>query len=108
MAQKSNKYFLVNALICTTLAVIFGGLLYFVVIKTGVLNPFKKAFQDFSLTDVYYSKFYNSKDIDQDIILINIKHSNRFEIAQALNKIVASKPKVVGLDVIFKDKKDKI
>ena len=68
-------------------------------------NPFHKAFADFSFLDVFYAeRFYDESKVNADIVLINVP-SERDEIARLLDRILGEDPKVVGVDVIFKDKR---
>ena len=46
------------------------------------------------------------KNPSKDIIIINIEKRDRFELYQLINHIKQFKPKVIGLDIIFKDRKD--
>jgi CHASE2 domain-containing sensor protein len=83
------------------------GLLYFLFINISILAPFEKAFKDFKFTDVFYAERFNNEDRSDKIVLINIKHASRFEIANAIEKLALQKPKAIGLDIIFKEKKSK-
>ncbi len=94
-----------EALLCTLMTFVVGWLLYLVFINLSFLNPFEKAFKDFQFTDIYYAERFNKQDVNQKIILVNVKHAGRFEIAQALQNISGQNPKVIGLDVVFKEEK---
>jgi CHASE2 domain-containing sensor protein len=94
-----------DAFFCTLMTFVIGAFLYTIFINLSVLNPFEKAFKDFEFTDVFFAERFNEKDVNQKIILVNIKHASRIELAQAINNIALQKPKVIGLDIIFKDRK---
>jgi CHASE2 domain-containing sensor protein len=84
---------------------IVAALLYSVFINLSILDPFEKAFKDFKFTDMFYSERYNESLRNREIVLVNIKHADRFQLAQTISKIAEQKPKVIGLDIIFKDRK---
>ena len=83
------------------------GLLSLVVFNVSVFNPFTQAFSDFTLTDLYYSKTINQNKIyDKDLILVSVENRSREEIAYLIHRIEEGKPKVLGMDVIFKERID--
>ncbi|WP_460218415.1 CHASE2 domain-containing protein [Psychroserpens sp. MEBiC05023] len=95
-----------DALLCTIFTFIIASIFYFAFINLSILDPFEKAFKDFQFTDIYYSnQWYNKKSIN-NILLVNIKQANRYEIAQAIEKAASNNPKVLGLDIVFEDKKN--
>lgn len=86
---------------------IFGciSLLSLVVVNVSFFDPFTQAFEDFSLSDLYYSKIKNRNQIYQGpVVLVNIENRSRKEIAFLLEKIQEGKPKTVVLDVVFANK----
>ncbi|AFU68184.1 CHASE2 superfamily protein [Psychroflexus torquis ATCC 700755] len=106
MPKKGIGKIWLDALYCTIFSIIVSGILYFILINATVLNPFTKAFKDFSFTDVYYSKLFHEPKGVNDIIIINIKQSDRLTIALAIDKVSKQKPKAIGLDILFKEKKN--
>lgn len=55
--------------------------------------------------------YYNNNDIDtlvrhDNVVIVDIGDANREEIARALQLVDSMQPVVVGLDVVFKDRKD--
>lgn len=106
MFSRSTKLLLRDSFLCTILTFIVSGILLVIFSNFSLSDPFYKAFKDFSYTDIYYSKLHKPKSIEKDIILVNIKHSDRFVIAQAIEKVQEQHPKVIGLDIIFKDLKN--
>ena len=84
---------------------IVAGIVYFAFVNLSILDPFEKAFKDFKFTDMYYSERINETQRNNKIIIVNIKHADRFQLAEVINKINENEPKVIGLDVIFEDKK---
>lgn len=105
MKSSINRLLLRDAFLCTILTFIVAGFLYFTFVNLSILDPFEKAFKDFKFTDIFYSQRFNKQQRNDKIILINIRHADRFQLAQTINKIAEQKPKVIGLDIIFKDRK---
>jgi len=94
-----------DALLCTLFTCIVSGLLCVLVLNISILDPFSRAFEDFEFTDVYFSKNFYSRQTDPELIVVNVGQADRFAIAQALQKINRFKPKAVGVDLIFKERK---
>lgn len=105
MSNRKWSYLWLDALFCTIFSFIIAGILYLVVINVSILDPFNKAFTDFNFTDIYFSKFLNKK-VSNDVIIVNIKHDDRYQIALAIEKVAKQNPKSIGLDIIFKDLKN--
>lgn len=72
-------------------------------LNLGILNPIKLGLKDFDFNDIFYSKVGNNqrKDVDSNIVVINIGHSNREGIAHIINKVASYEPTVMGLDALF-------
>lgn len=83
--------------------------------RFNILDPIGDAFADVEITDVLYSQLdknneyrggtnndgeYNVRP-DSNIVIVNIGHLGRFEIARMLYAIQECKPKVTALDVWF-------
>lgn len=105
MQSRRTNLLWLDTLLCTIFTVSIASVFYLLFVNVSILDPFYKAFKDFSFTDVYYSKSFYEKDLEHSIILVNIKHHDRLSIAQAIEKIELNQPKVIGLDIIFKDQK---
>lgn len=83
------------------------GLLSLLIVNIGFFDPFTQAFEDFRLTDLYYSKIKNRDSIYKGpLVLVNIEQKNRAELSKIFERIQTGKPAVVGLDVIFRGRKD--
>lgn len=65
-------------------------------------NPIEQTFDDFDITDIYYSRI-RVEDIESDtnIVLVNIGNLPREGIAQQLQIIARYQPAVVGIDAFF-------
>jgi CHASE2 domain-containing sensor protein len=72
----------------------------------GFFNPLKNALYDFDVNDLIFSKFNYDKSADTNIVIVNIGYLNRPQLANLITKLKSYKPKVVGLDILFKDNKD--
>ena len=94
-----------DAVWCTLFTLIIAGLFYLLFVNITFLDPFEKAFEDFSFTDLYYSKLKSEEAITPNIILVNVEHEDRFAIAQAIHIISLENPKAIGLDLLFKELK---
>lgn len=106
MISEKKKLLWRDSFLCTILTLLVSGILLLIFVNVNILDPFYRAFKDFSFTDIYYSKIYKTYKIDKDIIIVNIQHADRFTIAQAIEKIQKQNPKVIGLDAIFKEQKE--
>ncbi|GAB5473391.1 MAG: hypothetical protein Mars2KO_14900 [Maribacter sp.] len=63
-----------------------------------------KALQDFSFLDVYYAERLNEQELtDTKVILVNVEHKTRQELANALDKVIESRAKAIGFDVILRE-----
>lgn len=69
----------------------------------NIFNPVKKAFKDFSLTDVYFNiQRDDVLEIDNRFIIVDITElRTRSEIANTINVIKECAPKLIVVDVIF-------
>lgn len=106
MKQKT-KLLIKDSFLATLFSFILIFLLSFLFINLSFFKPLKETLKDFSFLDVYYSENFNpSNTVNNDIILINIEQRDRFEIAQLLDAVKNEQPKVIGLDIIFKEQKE--
>ena len=105
MLKKGFRNLWLDAFFCTIFSIVVSAILYFIIINTEILNPFTAAFKDFSFTDVYYSKLFQKSAGINDVIVINIKQSDRLTIARAIDKVAKQNPKAIGLDVLFREQK---
>ena len=96
-----------EAFFCMIFSFLVLGIVLVIGLNLNFFSPFKNAFKDFSYLDLYYAEKLNEDkfDLNEDIILVNIDRLNRKEIAEVLDKLQKFQPKVIGLDIIFKDKK---
>ena len=105
--KKKTKLLIRDSFLSTILSCILALLLILTVKNVTFFNPFVEAITDFSILDTYYSeKFKSSDKINTDIILVNIKNLDRNELAFLIEKVIENKPKVIGLDVTFEERKE--
>ncbi len=78
----------------------------FIPINLGFFSPMQKALYDFNMNDIVYSKLMPDKSADTNIVIVNIGYLNRPQLAGLITVIKSYNPKVVGLDILFKDKKE--
>ena len=94
----------IDHLMVTLLVMFMGWLLAFASINLTVVNPVKKAFSDFSMTDVYYEIQNSSgvKEINNDIVLVDMTELyDRRKIADCMTAVNSCRPKVFVIDLIF-------
>ncbi|MDE6582713.1 MAG: CHASE2 domain-containing protein [Duncaniella sp.] len=80
----------------------------FTVSTSTLLSPHER--KDFKITD-FYNIVADSRDVrqlDDDIVIVNIDNSDREEIAMMLDRLMSFQPKAVGLDVTFDERRDSI
>ncbi|WP_405399909.1 CHASE2 domain-containing protein [Maribacter sp. Asnod2-G09] len=99
-----------EAFFCMLFSFLVVAIVAIIGLNLSFFNPFKNAFKDFSYLDLYYAEKLNDDnfDLNDKIVLVNIDRLNRKEIADLLDEVQKHKPKVIGLDVIFKEKTDPV
>jgi CHASE2 domain-containing sensor protein len=71
------------------------------------INPLKIALKDFDFNDIAYAKGKRKADsMDKRIVVINIGHAGREELAYIIEKTASFQPKVIGLDAYFVGERD--
>ncbi|MDY2588345.1 CHASE2 domain-containing protein [Winogradskyella aquimaris] len=104
--KTSTKRLLTSAFYSSLVSCIILGILSIAFLNIRFFNPFEKAFQDFSFLDVYFSEQLNEDpSINSEIVLVNIEKHDRTVITSLLNSIIKADPKVIGFDIILKEKK---
>ncbi|WP_405385014.1 CHASE2 domain-containing protein [Maribacter sp. LLG6340-A2] len=99
-----------EAFICMVFSYLVLGLVLLIGLNLNFFSPFKNAFKDFSYLDLHYAEKLKEEnfDLNENIVLVNIDRLNRKEIAEVLNDLQRLSPKVIGLDVIFRDRQDPV
>ncbi|MBI1768091.1 MAG: CHASE2 domain-containing protein [Bacteroidetes bacterium] len=67
----------------------------------SAFDPVSQALGEFELTDYAFSNLREDPLVDQRIVLVNIGHIPRREIANQINIIRQFKPRVIGIDGFF-------
>src|SRR3977135_3342849 len=95
------QYLLINLFVFA-----LAGLLYLCFYYIGFFDPFRRGVNDFSVTDLCSSGAAKANDYPDDIIVVNVGHRSRYQIAQMMERIQAWHPKVIGFDILFSSKAD--
>ncbi|NKI30991.1 CHASE2 domain-containing protein [Muricauda sp. DJ-13] len=79
-------------------------------VNFGAFDLYRLAFKEFSFLDTYYAEKLNSDEqkISQSIVLVNVQHQSRAQLANLIELVQQQKPKVIGVDVIFDHEKEPI
>ncbi len=103
-----NTKLLIESFFATILVFIVLGLFSVFPLDIKFLNPIKILMHDFKYTDIYYSKFADHHDqpINSEIVMVNIGHLDRGGIAAIMNSLQQANPAVIGVDVMFYNRKD--
>lgn len=82
---------------------LLGWLLILITSKISIFDPVSAAFDDFSMTDVFFEIQSNGNaEYDKDIVIVDMKELNaRDSIAQVIMDIKNCHPKLLGIDLIF-------
>lgn len=93
-------------IVLSTIVVV--GLLFYIPKNFDFLSPIGKALSDVDLTDVVFSQFRDDqrREVDTNIVIVNIGQANRGEIAQILENINRHEPAAVGIDAFFRQPKE--
>ena len=82
------------------------GIYALIALNFSFLNPIAQAVKDFSLTDVYYQVLAEHPDTSRAITVVDMsKLYTRTEVAALLYDIEQTRPKVVGVDIVFQDER---
>lgn len=91
-------------LVITAVTFMTMALLYYLPSAVQLLDPIGKALTDFALTDIVFSRLRDDDGIqaDTNIVIVNLGTLPREKIAEQLQIITAQKPKVIGIDAMFR------
>lgn len=98
------KYFFKKDILLATLSVfLVMGLLVIIPLNLHVLDPLKLALTDVSYNDLSFSalKSHRTNPVDDRLVIVNIGHADRGEIAAVINKLNQTPAKTIGLDALF-------
>lgn len=91
-------------LMVSLLTILTGGLLTVVSINLTIFNPLKRAFQDFSMVDVYNEimRSNGAVELNDEITLVDMTDLyDRPAIASLIKEVSDCNPKVLVIDLIF-------
>ena len=63
MATRNTKLLWRDSFLCTVLTLVVSGIFLLIFVNLSVLDPFYRAFKDFSFTDIYYSTLINDEAV---------------------------------------------
>lgn len=70
-------------------------------------NPIEKALTDFNFSDLLYSKLSSKEELlDTNIVLVNISHLDRKQIARQIKRVKSYHPRIIGFDGFFSALRD--
>jgi CHASE2 domain-containing sensor protein len=97
-----------DTMFATAWVFIFITVVHFIPVNTHFFDPMKLALEDFDFNDISYSKLGKGdhSKLDTNIVVFNIGHADREQIAMMIEGVEAYHPKVVGLDAIFNGPRD--
>ena len=77
----------------------------FLALNMSIFSPLKRAFDDFSMTDIYYElQRGGALELNNDIVLVDMTElTDRGEIGQVIHEINQCSPKVLAVDLIFQN-----
>lgn len=102
--KKLWKLISFDHLMVSLLTVLTGGLLTLVSINLTIFNPMKRAFQDFSMVDVYNEimRGNGAVELNDEITLVDMTDLyDRSAIASLIKEVSECNPKVLVIDLIF-------
>ncbi len=101
------KKILIDTFLSTTF--VFVGLLLIPLIFSGrIYQPYWDAVNDFKLTDIGFAQISHpeTNPPDTNIVIVNIEGISKFKLAKLIDMMNQYKPKVIGIDKIFKEDKN--
>lgn len=101
---RKHKVFHIEHIFVCLIVLLFGGILAYLSLNLTLFSPFKQAFEDFSITDVYYAiqRTGGEATWSDDIAIVDItKQRSRSEIANTLKEVSQCQPRTLLIDVIF-------
>jgi len=76
-------------------------------LNIAFISPFAQAFADFDITDLVFSRLRSDRSTasDTSIVMVNIAHLPRHQIARQLERLAAHEPAAIGIDAFFRSPK---
>ncbi len=101
---KKSKFFNIEHVFVCLIVLLFAGILAFLSLNLTLFSPFKQAYEEFSITDVYHTIQRTGKKVtwSNDITIVDVtEQHNRSEIANTIKEVSLCKPKAIMVDLIF-------
>lgn len=103
--MKLKYFFSIRNVLGTVFVFVFMWLVSLIGVEVEFLNVFEQVFEDFKLTDIYYTKIRKPQDapFEKEVVLVNLGAASlgRRTLAQQINVLSAYNPKVIGIDARF-------
>ncbi len=104
--MQSKKARRVEYLFINLFVFALAGLFYLAFSGLGVFEPFRHAFNDFTITDLSYSGNDKTTVWPDDVVIVNVGNRSRYQIASMIDMVQRYHPRVIGLDILFSSKAD--
>jgi len=100
-----SKFFHLDHVGVVLMGMIVVSVLGFLAVNMSIFSPLKRAFDDFSMTDIYYHlQRSDALELNSDIVLVDMTElHDRGEIGQVIHEINQCSPKVLAVDLIFQN-----
>lgn len=106
MEKKKKYYTFFDALIINIFTFLAVLLLWAVIDSVDLFNPLDEFFDNFDYTDLYFSELMHQEMApDTNIFIVNIGNLDRRELAEKITTLQKYKPRVIGIDAVFKEKR---
>lgn len=101
------KIFDKDSLYATLLVFAVVGMIILIPINVSFISPFAQAFADFEISDLVFSRLRNAEasTSDTNIVIVNIGHLSRKDIARQVERIAQEQPAAIGIDAFFRQPK---
>ncbi len=94
-----------NNLLILGFTFLFLWLVSLIPFKFDAFDPISKAFSDFDLSDIVFSRLQEDAKADTDVVLVNLSvppNVDRAELAQIIDSINQHKPAVIAIDAFYR------
>lgn len=105
-----TRFFHIHGMAITLIIFLFIGLVKLVTFQSHYFDPFNNGMKDYEVTDIIYSQLQDKERVQREtrIALVHVENPSRKELAAMLERIAAYSPAVIGVDILFRGKKDSL
>lgn len=105
-----SKFFHLDHVGVFLMGMLVVSVLGFFALNMSIFNPLQRAYEDFSMTDIYYEiQRGDAMELNKDIVLVDMASlQDRGEIGQVIHQINQCAPKVLVVDLIFQKEGDDV